>query len=91
MHFLGSRHPGYAVVDTEMRREMEHFAERIGLNFILNVILNRDGELVDAVAGHDTKTIAPAWRNDPGLLRDHPRVGGYHPQQHHHRLRFFPG
>jgi lactate racemase len=55
MHFLGSRHPGLAVVDTEMRREMEDFAERIGLNFILNVILNRDGELVDAVAGHFIK------------------------------------
>jgi nickel-dependent lactate racemase len=51
MHFLGSRHPGLAVVDTEMRREMEEFAEHIGLNFILNVILNRDGQLVYAVAG----------------------------------------
>jgi nickel-dependent lactate racemase len=55
MHFLGSRNPGLGVVDTEMRREMEDFAERIGLNFILNVILNRDGELVDAVAGHFVK------------------------------------
>lgn len=52
MHFLGSRYPGLGVVDTEMRREMEDFAERIGLNFILNVVLNRDGELVGAVAGH---------------------------------------
>ncbi len=55
MHFLGSKNPGLAVVDTEMRREMEDFAEHIGLNFILNVILNRDGELVDAVAGHFIK------------------------------------
>jgi lactate racemase len=55
MHFLGSRYPGLGVVDTEMRREMEDFAERIGLNFILNVILNRDGELVGAVAGHFIK------------------------------------
>jgi len=31
---------------------MEDFAEHIGLNFILNVILNRSGGLVDAVAGH---------------------------------------
>jgi nickel-dependent lactate racemase len=51
MHFLGSRYPGLGVVDTEMRREMEDFAERIGLNFILNVVLNRDGELVGAFAG----------------------------------------
>jgi nickel-dependent lactate racemase len=55
MHFLGSRFPGLAEVNTEMRREMEDFAERIGLNFILNVILNRDAELVDAVAGHYIK------------------------------------
>ena len=31
---------------------MEDYAEKIGLEFILNVILNREGELVDAVAGH---------------------------------------
>jgi nickel-dependent lactate racemase len=52
MHFLGSKDPGLGVVDTEMRREMEDFAEHIGLNFILNVILNRDSALVDAVSGH---------------------------------------
>jgi nickel-dependent lactate racemase len=55
MHLLGSRDPGLAVADTEMRAEMEDFAERIGLNFILNVILNGNGELVDAVAGHFIK------------------------------------
>jgi nickel-dependent lactate racemase len=55
MHFLGSRYPGLGIVDTEMRREMEDFAERIGLNFILNVVLNRDGKLVGAVAGHFVK------------------------------------
>lgn len=55
MHFLGSRYPRLGVVDTEMRREMEDVAERIGLNFILNVVLNRDGELVGAVAGHFVK------------------------------------
>ena len=52
MHFLGSRDPSLGRVDTDMRKEMEDFAERIGLNFILNVILNRKAELVDAVAGH---------------------------------------
>ncbi|MEA3336139.1 MAG: nickel-dependent lactate racemase [Chloroflexota bacterium] len=52
MHFLGSREPSLGRVDTPMRREMEDFAGKIGLNFILNVILNREGELVDAVAGH---------------------------------------
>lgn len=52
MHFLGSRYPALGRVDTPMRQEMEDFAEKIHLNFILNVILNRDGELVSAVAGH---------------------------------------
>ena len=52
MHLLGSRDPALGRVDTEMRREMEDFAEKIGLNYILNVILNRDGELVGAVSGH---------------------------------------
>jgi nickel-dependent lactate racemase len=52
MHFLGSRFPALGKVDTPMRQEMEDFAEKIGLNYILNVILNRNGELVGAVAGH---------------------------------------
>ena len=52
MHLLGSRDPALGRVDTEMRREMEDFAEKINLNFILNVVLNRKGELVGAVAGH---------------------------------------
>jgi len=52
MHFLGSRDPALGRLDTPMRQEMEDYAEKIGLNFIVNVILNREGELVDAVAGH---------------------------------------
>jgi lactate racemase len=55
MHFLGSRYPALGKVDTPMRQEMEDFAEKINLNFILNVILNRNGELVSAVAGHFIK------------------------------------
>jgi nickel-dependent lactate racemase len=52
MHFLGSKDPALGRLDTEMRKEMEDYAARIGLNFILNVILNRDEGLVGAVAGH---------------------------------------
>jgi lactate racemase len=52
MHLLGSRWPALGRVDTPMRLEMEDFAAKIGLNFILNVILNREGEIVSAVAGH---------------------------------------
>lgn len=55
MHFLGSRYPALGRIDTPMRQEMEDFAEKINLNFILNVILNRHGELVDAVSGHFIK------------------------------------
>ncbi|RPI26539.1 MAG: nickel-dependent lactate racemase [Acidobacteria bacterium] len=52
MHLLGSRYPGLGVVETEMRREMEDFAGKIGLNFIVNAVLNREGELAAMVAGH---------------------------------------
>jgi lactate racemase len=52
MHLLGSRWPALGRVDTPMRQEMEDFAGKIGLNFILNVILNREGEIVSAMAGH---------------------------------------
>jgi lactate racemase len=52
MHLLGSRHPALGELDSEMRVEMEDFAAVIGLNFILNVILNREEKLVGVVAGH---------------------------------------
>lgn len=52
MHLLGSRNPALGVLDSAMRGEMESFAESIGLNFILNVVLNRQGALVAAFAGH---------------------------------------
>ena len=52
MHLLGSRDPALGKVETEMRREMEEFAEVIGLNFVLQVVLNRHEKLVNAFAGH---------------------------------------
>jgi nickel-dependent lactate racemase len=52
MHLLGSRHPGLGVVETEMRREMEDFAGKIGLNFIVNAVLNREGDVAGVVGGH---------------------------------------
>lgn len=55
MHFLGAREPALGRLDTPMRQEMEDFAEKIGLDFVLNVVLNREGQLVDAVAGHFIK------------------------------------
>ncbi len=52
LHFLGSRYPALGKTDSEMRREMEDFAEKIGLDFIVNTILDREERLVDVVAGH---------------------------------------
>jgi lactate racemase len=52
MHLYGSRYPALGRIDSAMRREMEDFASRINLNYILNVVLNRDGHLVGAFAGH---------------------------------------
>jgi nickel-dependent lactate racemase len=52
LHFLGSRYPALGRLDSEMRREMEDFAEKIGLNFIVNTVLSREGRLVKVVAGH---------------------------------------
>ncbi|RPJ56413.1 MAG: nickel-dependent lactate racemase [Acidobacteria bacterium] len=51
MHLLGSRYPGLGVIETEMRREMEDLAGKIGLNFIVNAVLNREGDLVAVVGG----------------------------------------
>jgi len=52
MHLFGSSSPALGVIDSAMRREMEAFAQQIHLDFILNVILNRTGDLVGAVSGH---------------------------------------
>ena len=41
------------VVDAPMRHELETFVgDRLGLDFILNAVLNRDGTLYRCVAGH---------------------------------------
>jgi nickel-dependent lactate racemase len=55
MHLRGSRNPALGVIDSAMRREMESVADQIHLNFILNVVLNREGALVAAFAGHFQK------------------------------------
>ncbi len=52
IHYLGCRNPLVKGVETEMRREMEEVAQAVGLDFIVNTILNRKGELSDIVAGH---------------------------------------
>ena len=42
-------------VETSFRKEIEEFAEKIGLHFIINDIYDRDGDLVEVVAGHFRK------------------------------------
>ena len=44
------------VIDAPMRHELETFVgDRLGLDFILNAVLNRDGTLYRCVAGHYIK------------------------------------
>lgn len=54
-HSRQAKIPGnqLGVVEAPMRIELEEFVdERVGLDFILNAILNRDGSLYRCVAGH---------------------------------------
>jgi nickel-dependent lactate racemase len=68
MHLLGSRDPALGRVETEMRREMEEFAEVIGLNFVLQVVLNRHEELVSAFAGHFIMAHRAAVKSAEGVF-----------------------
>jgi nickel-dependent lactate racemase len=52
LHILGAMSSKLGEVNSVMREEMEEVAERVGLDFILNVVLNCQGEIVDAVSGH---------------------------------------
>lgn len=42
-------------IDNPVRREMEEIALKTGLSFILNVVLNGEGEIIAVVAGHPVK------------------------------------
>jgi nickel-dependent lactate racemase len=55
MHLLGSREPRLGEVDTSCRQEMEELAARIGPHFLINTVLNREGEIVKVVAGDIVK------------------------------------
>jgi nickel-dependent lactate racemase len=52
VHLLGATEQQLGKVDTPCREEMEDFARAIGLDFIVNTVLNREGELAHIVAGH---------------------------------------
>jgi nickel-dependent lactate racemase len=52
MHLLGATEQQLGRVDTPCREEMEDFAGATGLDFIVNAVLDRHGQLVRIVAGH---------------------------------------
>ncbi|MCD6318042.1 nickel-dependent lactate racemase, partial [Candidatus Aerophobetes bacterium] len=54
LHLLGVSDPQIklGMVETSFRKEIEEFAEKIGLHFIVNSIYDKDGDLVNIVAGH---------------------------------------
>ncbi len=56
-HMLGSVHPDTRLgqVETVTRKEMEEFAARVGLHFIFNVVLDKDGRILRAFAGDSVK------------------------------------
>ena len=67
-HARGVRHGNkVGLVENPLRHDLEHFVgERIGLEFILNAIPTRDGELYKCVAGH----FLQAHRAGVGLAQD---------------------
>lgn len=52
MHLLGAAEQLLGETDTPCRQEMEDFAASVGLDFIVNTVLDRNGQLIRAVAGH---------------------------------------
>jgi nickel-dependent lactate racemase len=52
MHLLGANEPQLGKVLTPCRREMEDFAQEVGLHFIVNVIYDKDGNVLKSAAGH---------------------------------------
>lgn len=51
MHLLGVNEQQLGKTVTPCREEMEDFAKNVGLDFIVNTILNDDGEILSIVAG----------------------------------------
>ncbi|MCZ6672810.1 MAG: nickel-dependent lactate racemase [Verrucomicrobia bacterium] len=52
MHLLGATEQQLGKIDTPCREEMEDFAHETGLDFIVNTVLDREGNVVRIVAGH---------------------------------------
>ena len=57
LHLLGACDPTVELgkVETSFRAEIEEFATKIGLHFIVNTIFDKNGNIVKVVAGHFMK------------------------------------
>ena len=55
--------------DNPMRKNMEHIVGEVGLDFILNVVLNNKMEVADAYAGHFIKAHREACASAAKLLK----------------------
>jgi nickel-dependent lactate racemase len=64
-HLLGATQQLLGQIETPCREEMEDFASRTGLEFIVNTILDREGRVVRIVAGHmiDAHREGVKWGN----------------------------
>ena len=68
LHLLGACDPTVELgkVETSFRKEIEEFAGKIGLHFIVNAIFDKNGNIVKVVAGHFMK----AHRKGVGYARE---------------------
>lgn len=55
MHLLGATEQQLGKIETPCRQEMEDFAQEVGLDFIVNVIMDKDGLVLKCVSGHFIK------------------------------------
>ncbi len=51
-HLLGAEHPAFGRLQSVCRDEMNQCASQLGLRFIVNTVLNREGRIVHVAAGH---------------------------------------
>ena len=55
MHLLGATEQQLGKIETPCRQEMEDFASEVGLEFIVNVIMDSDGKVLKCISGHFIK------------------------------------
>lgn len=55
MHLIGATEQQLGKAETPCRQEMEDFAEEVGLHFIVNVIMDKDGKVLKSISGHFIK------------------------------------